>query len=604
MAADSSPTSLTQDEQADIDLVVKLMAKGKKAKSKWCTDWDKWINYYNGDAWSGRKRPSYRASPNANIIRPVIQTILPIMTDTSPGIDAIPAEPSDYEFAQILSKAISSWWEKQNMQLTIVDWIMDSLQLRAGFCKVVWDPDANSGAGEITCPVIDPRNILVPEGATDFDKKCPWAIEMYPSTVDELKRKYPEKAEFIKASGKRSDLDKIGQQNTSTIYLVSPTNKDEGMRQPNVFGTVEDSDIVWCAECWIEDYATEEIDKENEDGTVERVTKRKYPLGKIIQCIPDLKVHLATAENPYKDGEKPYVKLVDTRIPREFWGEGEIQPLVEAQDMINKCVASMIDYQSMMSNPVWIVDIESGVDPDQITNQIGAVIPKNRGTTVERVGAPSLPPEIMQMYSSFRELADTQSGVHDVTQGRKPAGITAAEAINSMQEAAQTRIRLKERNMQTALSTLGRKVVSRMMQYYRTPRVTKITGKQGWPEMFEWFVEDSGDGGYVMNHKKYDFNEAQNGYTSSGEFKTVGPSKGVFDIDVISGTSLPFQKAQRGNLAMKLFENKAIDQQGLLDTLDWPNKEQLIQRMQKNAQMAAQAQAQAQAQGAPQPGQG
>ena len=55
---------------------------------------------------------------------------------------------------------------------------------------------------------------------------------------------------------------------------------------------------------------------------------------------------------------------------------------------------------------------------------------------------------------------------------------------------------------------------------------------------------------------------------------------------------------------MKLFENKAIDQQGLLDTLDWPNKEQLIQRMQKNAQMAAQAQAQAQAQGAPQPGQG
>ena len=45
------------------------------------------------------------------------------------------------------------------------------------------------------------------------------------------------------------------------------------------------------------------------------------------------------------------------------------------------------------------------------------------------------------------QLTDTISGIHDITQGRNPSGVTAAKAISALQEASQQIIRAKEREV-------------------------------------------------------------------------------------------------------------------------------------------------------------
>jgi hypothetical protein len=107
---EDKPLSInTPDEERELKTLLKTLAKAKKFRSKYDKNWKKYEEYYNGNQWYGRKRPSYRASPSANIIRPTIQTIIPIMTDTQPGVDVLPQEPKDYQFADILSKVNRSW---------------------------------------------------------------------------------------------------------------------------------------------------------------------------------------------------------------------------------------------------------------------------------------------------------------------------------------------------------------------------------------------------------------------------------------------------------------------------------------------------------------
>ncbi len=139
-------------------------------------------------------------------------------------------------------------------------------------------------------------------------------------------------------------------------------------------------------------------------------------------------------------------------------------------------------------------------------------------------------------------------------------------------------------------------VISLMMQFYREPRVSRIEGKDSkWPDYFEYFIEDSPNGGYVLNNTKYTYDENNRKYVGE-EAPSSYQSNGLFDVKIMSGTSLPFQKTQRENLALKLYQMSAIDQEELLKTLEWKEADKVIQRMREEAQEQAQAQMQMQAQ--------
>ena len=112
-----------------------------------------------------------------------------------------------------------------------------------------------------------------------------------------------------------------------------------------------------------------------------------------------------------------------------------------------------------------------------------------------------------------------------------------------------------------------------------------------WPDYVEWWVEmiqgEGGDRTYRPMSRRTTYDESLQGYVQQDA--TQGHStRGDFDVDVTSGTSLPFMKQQRSDQAQQLFQMKAIDQTSLLDVLDWPEKEKVEQRMDKQQQETAQ----------------
>ena len=603
----------------EFKLAVRLYTQGKQVRKQYDQDWDKWLKWYGGQQWDWR-RPSYKASPSLNILRAAVQTVLPIMTDASPDFDINPQEPTDYGFADTMQKLVENWWQRRNMQVVLTTTILDSLIFPIGVMKCVWN-DEIDGIGDIECTRVDPRNIYVDANCTDFtDAK--YIIEEKWIGTAELKLKFPDKAKFITGARTTTDPKQKTESKTMSgdITLQSPIDQDiplqsNGDSDKNTSATAGQLKVVRVMECWIRDETMEE--QQIEDKTTGEQTtqlKMRYPRGQVITILPDSQVMLQAVDNPYADGKFPYVRFIDTIVSGQIWGQGEVEPLIETQKMINKVGSTITDWCNRMTNAVWILDDDSGVNPAMLTNQVGLIISKKRGTNVVREAAPNLPSEVFEFYNLLMRLIDQQSGIHDTSRGRTPNGVTAAAAIGALQDADQTRIRLKERNLQASLVQLGYMVASRMLQFYTTPRVVRITGGQEWPEFYEVFFsreEQQQQGNpypdqfpdpqemvptkrYVANTKQYQFSPSTRQYVAVTDWQQTAPSKGEFDVEVEAGTSLPFMKQRRTNLAFQLFQAGAIDQEALLDSVEFPKADQIMRRMQQAKEQAAQAQAAAQ----------
>ena len=555
------------ETDSKIQTLKKLFNSAKLARSVYDKDWNKRWDYYKG-------RQTVGGRPYINLIRSTIQTMLPLLTDAKPGLNVAPTEPTDYAFSKTLQKLIEVWWEKPevSMQHTLVEVLMDQSIYDAGILKVYYDPKAEHEMGDIRVKSVSPKNIYVNKEAIDFDKNCHTVIEVQRQTVSWLKTTFPEYSMYIKAD--TEDKTKNTDEEKSQ-YPVNEKQAISGMSPILNEGDCRETAEVW--EIWIDSDELTEYEETNEDGTVTKGSKFKYPNGKLITMLPQQNLILQEVENPYKHGKKPYVRFIDALLPQSFWGEGEAETLIGAQNNTNLVLGNILAYTKLMANPVWILDGDSGVEPEDITNDFALVLKTKDGgmNKVKRDIPPALQAGITSLYDMCLRNAEIESGINDSTQGRRPTGITAASAIESLQEAAQTRIRLKERNMQTSLVKLGSMLIELFMQFYSSPRVTKITGPDGKDQWFEFYFSNENEG-INLNKKEYNYIPEEDKYVG-GDY-TSTPSKGLFDVKILAGTSMPSQRIQRSNIAMQLRTMGVISDEELLNVLEWPISAERLQR--------------------------
>jgi hypothetical protein len=600
----------SEQDVKDVDFVLRCIEEGKKHLQEREKDWDKAEQYYDAKQWPN-SRPKWRSSPVANVCRPTVETILPIMTDTSPGFNYSGRNPDDFDFANTMTDVNRSWWETENMDFKIPVWVKDALMYPIGIAKVIWNEEKKCGIGDVDVTICDPKTVLTKKGTLDFDETCPWAVHLMSKAVGDLKRAFPEVADRIHPDGSGKELDQEYGSNKNKAYsgdivpIALTTQKTTMRNLTDVEKHGAMTGDVLIAECWATDDTIEDFQETDKDGKAKTGPdgmplmgkKLKNPNGKVITIIPSQKLLLQSKPSPRDDGKKPFVRLVDHVRQRKFYGDGEInESVIRAQDMINRILAVIMDNGILVNNTPWIIDSSTGVDASMITNGVGQIIVKTGPGEIDRKPPPEMPGSMFRLYQLLFQLADYETGVHDETRGRKPTGVTANSAIQTLQEASQTRIRLKDRNLECSLTQLGYLVIATMLQNYRLPRIVKITGQGANPQFFEFFIDKTADG-YVYHQLKYNAVESLNedGTTTVKHVPenawTVGkPSRGLFDLSVTSGTSLPYAKDKRANLAMTLFDKQVIDQEEVLNAVDWPNKEKVRQRMQKAAEAAQAAQ--------------
>lgn len=553
-----------------------LFAKAKKAKAKYDYCWIDYYKMFRGKQWK-EERPSYRASEVFNLVWQAIQSQVPIIMDARPKFEYLPQEPSDRQFSDMMNDLAQADWESNNWLFTQTEVVYDSHVFGTGLSCLKYDPNKD----KLVYHSVDPFYMFPDPSAENFKFRCSYATQAEPWDLEKLKRMFPDKAEYIKSdvvnftSEKRVDLSSVKYRSPSSDQLYV-----EVMGGYDNSGPTE----ALVKTCYLEDETVLEEEVKEGGDEPKIVKKLKYPRGRKVVYTSDVVLH--DTENEYEgDDLYPYQRLINYVLPRSFWGISEIEPLESPQRVFNKLVSYVLDVLYLMGNPIWIVDNTSGVDTQNIVNQPGLIVEKEPGSEVRREAGVQLQPYVLSLIDRIKEIVDQLSGSQDITRGIAPGSVTAASAIADLQNAAQTRMRLKMKNLDAYLQEFGQQYAARVLQFYTAPKVYRLTGKDGTDKYFKMHIEPLEDGTHRATVQRFTDNNLLN--PTPEEYVL----RGKLDVRVTTGSSLPFSKVQNEQRLYGLFDRGLIDGQEVLKGLDYPNWEAIEQRMQQAQMMAAQQQA-------------
>jgi hypothetical protein len=515
----------------------------------------------------------------------------------------VPQEPSDTEFAKILDDVAESDWIYGNWTYSLAEMLYDGHIFGTGLGGLGYDSEARFGQGSITFESEDPFYCFPDPNAQDVNTKCRNFTIAKPMDIDVLKGKYPEYGKFIKpdlidlVQGNKTEID--------PIRFKSPVDNNtviEGSSSHDVSYRNQALEVT----CYLFDSEVIEESQDKTDPTTGQVSKSyiqklKYPLGRKIVVAGGVVVEDCPLEN--EDKIFPFVRYANYIDPRCFWGISEVEQLKGPQNIFNKIYSFVLDVMTLMGNPIWVVDNDSDIDTDNLITRPGLVVEKSKGSEVRREEGTQLQPYVLQILDRVREYIDSVSGSNDVTRGVKPDGVTAASAIQSLQEAAQTRIRQKSRNLDATLQQFGKIYKSIAMAKYDTPRVFRLTNEQGTSKYFKFHIEkqtdEEGNEIKVARVRRYNQDPETGAYAEDINEETY-QLRGDFDVRISTGSSLPFAKDQKFAKARQMFLDGVIDDEEYLKQSDYPNWQAVLERVNQKKMAEQQAAMAAQGGGAPQ----
>lgn len=303
---------------------------------------------------------------------------------------------------------------------------------------------------------------------------------------------------------------------------------------------------------------------------------------------------LYSGDNPL--GERwPIVFFEPDPNPRAMYGDADIVQLEDIQNDINLLRLRFNINARLVANPqiaIWGgANVEASNEPGHVYKFNET--PQDAG--IERLAGPSLPSDLWNMMEMNREALDIVSGVQNVTRGRREPGVQAGVAIQALQQAGLTRPREISRDIAAAFELVGQILLEVMQANYEEPRLLSYMTQEGVkvghvePDHLSVPGAEGGERhGFLSRLWR----------GSGGEVRSPRPLRVV----VQTGGDMPLGQAQRADQAVRLSSvqltaNSAIDRRALLEELNFPNRQQVADRMEEAEAAMMQAQA-----GAPQGG--
>jgi len=261
-----------------------------------------------------------------------------------------------------------------------------------------------------------------------------------------------------------------------------------------------------------------------------------------------------------EDGMIPLVAYYCYKTGDSIYGFSEIRNIISSQKSYNEMDYSEYKGLKLNTNSGFVKDENSGVDSDTLTNVEGLVITKVQGTEVRRLDPGTVSPQLGMRKQNDQIAMEQISGVNEATQGRRPVGVTAAQAIRYLQEQSVGRIRLKTRMLEEySLLRLGKLITARIVNYWNTERMLRIYDQNG-----------------KIQYVKYDPDRIQ---------------QMRYEVKVVPGSTAGLDKESIFTVMSNLADKGMIPPKTFIESVDIPYKNKILEDIEANDQLRMQAEA-------------
>ena len=487
---------------------------------------------------------------------------------------------------QILSMQLKKWWKDTDQQ---------TLTKESGLEQEVYGitiekPSWNKAERQPAIAVVDPYAFFPAPGlwsGQDISTKCPYVCYAYVEFVTAMEKFYDKKGiapdEAYDLMGSiREDYKSQTHLNQQTVgNYADPMTIKSKTGQGAVDKKIERCLVI---EVWIRDNSTKQeslsqplldeqgVPLKNEMGEalIATATKtvpvyrdgvRKITITKTKdKSIKSGIMVLDDCDNPNLNPALPPEIAITTypwgRLPCYYsnsykdgitiWGFAASEQVGDLIVKINTIVTKLIAYVINVMAPPLIVQQHCGITRDMIENSIlkaGRLIlmPSIPNARIEFMQIPNLPTTFFQVLDLIVKFFDRVYQIEDADRGVGPTGVIAASAIVALQERNQVLMQTKTTAIDSLVECRSRWAIGLWQNHGTNEESVDVAGE-------------------------------------SKPFVGVNMAGRKFNFVVESGSMTPRTSLQLREDAKELFGMKAIGQQGLLQTLNWPNWKEEVAR--------------------------
>ena len=442
------------------------------------------------------------------------------------------SEPTSYhKMIPALTKAIHDYWVNSNADQVFAQALNWSLCYNTSFVKLVW-------RNGIHPYMVEPGVFGVLREDTPYTDRQEAMAQEYYMTKSELYSRlwsHPKRDEIVNRIALAEQQTKQYPQGVERLVTSAVDPTIFGNVQMSLAGTMTytpriGEPTVKMRELWVFD---------DEVGDYQCITIAD----------PDIVIYDRPSQSLFLKGEQPFVQLCPNPQYDYYWGQSEVQRLVFLQDMRNKRQGQILELLDKQVFPPSAVMGFTGIldEKNFALNRAGGMISTDMPNAKVEQFAPNIPNDLFRELGAIDDMFAEASGITSVLAGRGEAGVRSSGHASQLARLGSSRAKKRAMVIEDSLEKMAT-LYLKMMQVYDDTVLTDTDGNKFVPAQF------------------------------TADF--------VVKVDAHSNSPIFMEDSRE--LAFSLFNAGAISKSRLIELMEPPMKELLLDDIKRADEAAAQ----------------
>lgn len=389
-------------------------------------------------------------SPPSNTLNSCIDNVIADQIDNMPEAKMVPEREETANSAEEMTDVVSYALYQANWADTYHEIMEDSAVTGTGITQTFWDEDMEDGAGMVNVIPWHPEDFY-PDPACEDLQDGRAVFKATQTTVAWVEEHYPDARGYV-----RADL-------ASQEYNETQYDAPEGDVKTTLL------------EYWYKRY---DAKKRKYRVHMAKLAGRALLYSTELAFGPDSD---GFKEGVYAHGRYPFTMYKYRRVWKQPFGTGLVHDYRETQNTIDRYLKYIDDNARSSSLQRHFIRKGSGVNPDDVADMRKTIIEWEGDDIRNVMQTVQASPLNAQVYTTMDYLVSQMkqdSGQNSFNRGEGGHGVTAASAIEALQEAGSKITRMHTESYKAAFREMVEQIMWVMSEYLEPGRKLRIVG--GW----------------------------------------------------------------------------------------------------------------------------